>query len=502
MCTQSKNSRTGTRTGVRVETGNPPFALTESAGGAGSEQERTRAELHRDCGSQPVVCPPGGGQLASGPGDCESGQSQLVTSALNASTSGSRSLTGGSDTGPERYTPGTPPVHPGRTYAGADVRQETLEVLWAESSRPRQRNCRRAPVGGVATVDLYRSDRGTYLRNVQTCGHVTCPVCGPRIRETERSRIRQLVAAHLDAGGSVYTFLLTLSHGPLDAPEDLMDALDAGRAAAIGSKGGSRWAKDRRDYGVEGTSWTRETMYGLNGWHPHVHGLLFTDRELSDSELASLQSRVYGRYSDELAKRGRRADPRWNQIEPVHSPDAIADYVTKGDQMASRIAAEMARGDLKQGKGLTPEAILYRFTLTGDVADLDTFRQYEQAMDGRRWRYLSPALAKRYGVTADGAEEGETGDAQDAQDAQDEVGGTLALRVPLVAWRVLTRTQGAISALRWRVHEGHLDAARAMVAAAMLEASRKAPDRPHVGSVFGAGGMPAAHRLPDGARRG
>ena len=333
-------------------------------------------------------------------------------------------------------------------------------------------------------IDVHRSDRGTYFTGLQTCGHVTCPVCGPTMREAARARLSAVVDAHLDAGGAVYLFAFTLGHGPADRLGDLLDALDAGRAAAIGSKGGSRWAKDRRDFGIDGMAWHREELHGLNGWHPHVHGVLFTAGELGDDDLAGLQSRTFGRFRRAIEKRGRRAYQAFNGIQPVRSPEALARYLTKQDRTAGTVAAEMTRGDLKHGEGLTPGAILHRFTLTGDAADLELYREYEQAMTGRRWRYLSPALTKRYAVPLDDdehpADEGadpDAGDAQDRADAQAAVGGTRVMQIAPATWRGIVGTLGAVSALRHLVHVGDLDGALALVDDARRRVERRPPDR-------------------------
>lgn len=365
---------------------------------------------------------------------------------------------------------------------GGDAVPDALEVLWRESSRQRQRKCRRVPSGASnGTVAVHRSERGTYFTGLQTCGHATCPVCGPTIRERERERMIAVVSAHLASGGAVYLFLLSLSHGPFDKLGDLLDALDAGRSAAIGGKGGSRWAKDRRDFEIVGTSWHREDVNGKNGWHPHFHGLLFTDRELTDTEVEQLQSRIYGRHRDTLKALGYKTLASFNSIERVREPEKLPGYLTKGRTVSERVAAEVTRGDRKVSKGVSPWGLLDRYIGTGDMADLDLFRDYESASAGRHWRYLSPALTKRYGTVAKSVEveewDTEAAEAQDRTDAQDAVGGVEVMRIALTTWRVLTGTLGAVTALRRLVHAGDLDAARELVARAESEAQRQAQDR-------------------------
>ena len=354
-----------------------------------------------------------------------------------------------------------------------------LEALWAESSRKRQRACRRYPVQGASGVEVHRGERGTYFGGLQTCGHSTCPICGPAMRQAERQRIQAIVGAHLAAGGQVYTMLLSLSHGPFDALDALLDALAAGRSRAIGGKGGGRWARDRKRFGIAGCSWHLETVKGRNGWHPHLHVLLFTDRVLDAAEVGRMQSRVFGRYRDGLRAEGFTALESCNQVQLLRSPDAIADYLTKGDKLgavAAGIAAEVSRGDLKRGHGLTPSALLYRFTQTGDTADLNAFRDHEHAMRGRRWRSISPALTKRY--APDGAA-GLSAEEQDRLDSQTVQGGEHVATISLPAWGQITRTPGAVSRVRALADRRDLDGLNALIreAEARAVAGRDRPPR-------------------------
>ena len=384
-------------------------------------------------------------------------QSQLVTTANNATA---------------------PPTVELRT----DTRQAALEALWVESNRPRQRNCRRVAAGqSSGFVEVHRSERGTYFTGLQTCGHASCPVCGPKIREAERVRLKAVVDGHLAAGGSVYLFMLSCSHGPLDRLSDLLNAMDAGRSKAIGGKGGSRWARDRKTYGIEGTAWFREETLGRNGWHPHYHGVLFTSSELADEEIHALQGRIYGRFMEGLGSKGRWSHSEFNAIQRVRSADAIPDYLTKQDT-SSTVAAEMTRGDLKTGVGASPGSLIRQFAATGDVDLLTRFLEYEAACEGRRWRYTSPVLVKRYTESETASEEDLDGaEAEDLDAAAEEIGGVLVLRIELVAWAVLTRRHGSIARIRQLVHLGEIEAAREMADDALHEgraAMNKRKDRP------------------------
>lgn len=369
----------------------------------------------------------------------------------------------------------TAPALAGSSGAVSDPKwanSRRLEALWTEATRERQRKCRRVALGSF--VDVRRTEGTAYVAGLYTCGHSTCPSCGSIIREQERARLAELLGAHLAAGGGIYAGLFSVSHGPLDALGATLDAVAEGRARAIGSAGGSRWARDRRRFGVVGTTWHLETVFGQNGPHPHVHTLILTGAPLDADALGALNTRLFERYREGAQVHGRHALQAFNRLEPVGCAPAVAAYVSKGEAAAS-MAAEAARGDLKIGKGATPLALLDRYIETGDTVPLNLWRDWEQAMVGRRWRQWTPGLADRYGIGAPA--EGASGEQQDAEDAAVDRGGVVTLRLALRVWRALTRRTGAVAALRAAVWEQDRERATALLLRAVADAER-APRRP------------------------
>lgn len=341
-----------------------------------------------------------------------------------------------------------------------------LEAMWSESDRPRSRLCRRVVSGQGFGVDVDRSlETGTaFARGLQSCGHVTCPRCGPIIRRAERDRLEHAVQGHLDAGGTLLTGVFTLSHGPFDHLSDLVAGLEAGRRKAFAGT----WYRDRERFGVVGSTWHLETMWGspqegLNGWHPHYHTLLFVDRELTDGELDELNARLYGRYSAGLKSVGYRSLATFNHLQRVNTASKAAHYVAKD------MAEEMVMGETKTGTGVSPLALLHRFTETGDMEDLDRFNQHEMAMASngngkgrpRRWRQWSKGLADRYGV--EDATEAADQAAADAEDADGDSGSEHVLHVETPVWNEMTAQLGAVETLYSLVEECRDNDARAYV---------------------------------------
>ena len=354
-----------------------------------------------------------------------------------------------------------------------------LEALREDSAVSRVGNCRWAAQGegskrGEVEPRYRRVKRdgrvSSYVSGLQTCGRITCPVCGHRIRMAEREAVQRLAAGHLAAGGVLYTSIMSLSHGPNDDPGRVLDALYAGRQRSIGSAAGGAWAKDRKRYGVAGVTWHLDPPpVGKNGLHWHLHLLWFADRELSADELVALQGRVHGRYLKGLSKHGKRAYAAFNGIEPVRCASEAAAYVVK---TSAAISAEVAQGEGKQSAGRLPLDLLAEYRETGDMEPLAVFNAYERAMDGRTWRYKPAALTKRYGGddTPAGADDPDAPEAvaaaglADAADASDEVGGAVVLSPGGQGWRVIRSTAGAHRLVKRLLDEERDDEARAYVA--------------------------------------
>lgn len=187
---------------------------------------------------------------------------------------------------------------------------------------------------------------------------------------------------------------LTLRHNSKQSLTEVWDAI-AGCWQAVTNtaawRGGARTAGDKSRYGI--AHWYRaiEVTHGKNGWHVHLHTVLFHDRVLSVDEKDSLADRVFDRWAAKAVRLGMRAPSRDRGIDVVHvaasSDDAksIGGYTCKG--MLSGLAAETTTGQVtKEAKGdnRTP------FQILGDLGKQYTKRdhalwlEWEKGSKGRR----------------------------------------------------------------------------------------------------------------------
>jgi hypothetical protein len=202
--------------------------------------------------------------------------------------------------------------------------------------------------------------------------------------------VRRIATAHRATGGALYLVTLTLPHDQGDRLEPLRRAVaDSFRYV----RSGDAWLKKKKAIDYVGEVRALEVTVGAHGWHPHLHVLLFTARELTDAELADLRAYYLERWSRRVVKFGYRAPSAEYGVTVVES--RRDDYLTK-----MGLADELAKGATKvgRGEGRTPFQVLADFADTGDVADLDRWREWTEGMHGARQLTWSVGLRERYTV--------------------------------------------------------------------------------------------------------
>lgn len=357
-----------------------------------------------------------------------------------------------------------------RREKGRKRRSERFELrrnLWEVTSLRRVRCCGRVRQKGV---DRIRFDRvllpdGEYTSSVsglQTCGSVwCCPVCAAKIRAERAAEIDRACIAHLEAGGGLEMGVLTFPHDFGDALNAMWEVLSVAFSRVIGGRG---WRQDKERFGIVGFIRVSEGTHGKNGWHPHAHYLLFTECPLLQEERLALQKRLFERFKRCVVDRGYRTPfETYNQLQPVRLPSEVADYLCKAglvetDAGTRRAGNELARFDLKEGreKGRTPFQILKSFFETGDLSELELWREWERGSKGKQSISWSKGLKARLEVS----------ERKDEDIAAEEVEGVHVEQVFLsdAEWRLVCRVPGALAKARDVMEDHGSEALRAFIA--------------------------------------
>jgi hypothetical protein len=319
------------------------------------------------------------------------------------------------------------------------------ELLWSTSTLKRVRKCGRAIADADSDVGIVRNGDVAHFTNVQTCGSVhSCPVCSPRIRTERAQEIEKAAVAHMANGGGLLFLTLTVRHHKGQRLGQLVDIIAAGFSHVLS---GRQWIEDRTVFGIEGTIRAFEVTHGGNGWHPHLHVLVFTSRPLDVGDVQALEVAIGRRWDGHCARSG---------LGSINEHGCVIRRVTKGNgelfryltkveapERASRargsIGLELTRHDLKAArrKGRNPWAILANVAATGDVEDLKLWQEYEQATFRRQALTWSKGLKARYAI----------GERTDEEIAAEEIGGDVIATMPHWVWRKVTATRGLAARL-------------------------------------------------------
>ncbi len=229
-------------------------------------------------------------------------------------------------------------------------------------------------------------------------------------------------------------------------------------------------------FGIIGAVRSIEVTYGhANGFHPHVHALVVTERPLGVELVAEFERRLFARWSAALGA----VDESWVpdrahgiKVLPVTVGHGIGQYLagaTDGKE-SLLVGLEMTRHDLKEGRHgdrFTPYQIL---DAAGDG----------EAWAVRAWQSYVRATLGRQCMTWSGDLRAEVGLGHEATDEElvaEDQGGAEVLSIPVPTWREVVRRPGLDAQILRAVELGGEAAAVVLLREGLGRAPACAPDR-------------------------
>ena len=339
---------------------------------------------------------------------------------------------------------------PPATDAGQErraTRYAARHVLWKLSRVPRRRECGRLPCSadGVAlkvTVDA-QGGRHAGWAGVSTCGSVwSCPVCSAKIANVRQVELLAAITEWTRRGGRIGFGTVTMRHYREHAIKALWDGLSAARQAMVT---GRAWQAEQIEHGrVMQRTIKRgkragqvvndfrvpivgvvEATHGVNGWHLHVHMVLFLGPDETAASFDLLGAQMFARWRDSLGRSGLPL-PIFNvsgrgkdfQLVEGDAAAALADYFTKGiyegaapgfalDGAAAAkaqlrgVSLEATRADMKDGSrgNRTPFGVLRGLVLVATTGDLGGRTPEDVAADEELWHDWERGSADRRQMT-------------------------------------------------------------------------------------------------------
>jgi len=277
-------------------------------------------------------------------------------------------------------------------------------------------------------VSIYRHAAGEKARfgGLTTCGSGwTCAVCAANLGTKRRQELSAAMAAWIGteqdraAGRQNHVHLVTLTfpHYREDQLADTMERFDKARQGWKNSRSYKRILGKGGAAGCIGAVTSAEITWGENGWHPHLHMLVFTRRSLTAAECEELttgfrpgeRERAVGGWIGQLVKAGLSGNLQDMKAHALDIRDGqkAAEYVAKfGHDEAWGLSAELTKSHAKEARmgGLSPFGLL-RAYYEGDAQAGARFVEFAGVFLGRRLVTWAPGLEKALGIDRDDCDE-------------------------------------------------------------------------------------------------
>lgn len=270
--------------------------------------------------------------------------------------------------------------------------------LWEHSLLQRVRLCGNRPHSS-ALVALRISPQGRAgYSGLQSCGSVWAdPVCNAKIMARRAIEIGAAVESHQMQGGRVGFITFTLRHKRGQRLHDLWEVLSKawGRVTS-----GRSWARDQA-LGVEGWLRVVEVTHGRNGWHVHIHALLFLAEGVGSEQLAKIHRSMVSRWIASVVRLGFDAPLAAGQDARLlvgGADAALGAYLTKAVHGGHAVGLEFTH---TQSKG-TRSALSTRpvWSILDDAMDgvdaaVSLWNEWERISKGKRQLTWSKGLRDR-----------------------------------------------------------------------------------------------------------
>lgn len=178
---------------------------------------------------------------------------------------------------------------------------------------------------------------GAKLKGTHLCkSKWACPICSARIAFYEALKAANAAKYGVDVLGMAVLFLtMTFPHYYCDSLSEERKLLSYLKKAL---KGHRKWKALLKKYGYNGAiSAVDITISDFNGWHAHVHEVLFVDGSIGDDAIKEIQDTLYEIWDRALEKYGwyennkhkRLSTTNGVLVERAKDTEEVVDYVCK-----------------------------------------------------------------------------------------------------------------------------------------------------------------------------
>lgn len=325
-------------------------------------------------------------------------------------------------------------------------------TMWKITDYDRLKGCHRWLSAGTGAASLRWIEPGQATwGNLQTSSSVwASPLSASAISKTRAEEVSGALKTWFDQDKrhSVEFLTLTLAHDKGQSLREVWDTLAYAWRGITGTaswRGGARYEGDKKRFSIAHWLKSVEATHGKNGWHVHIHCLLFLDRTLSDDERETMENRFYERWRAGAERKGFKAPSRKHgvKIEKALREKSVNDlgsYMAKGalfsvaESLSWEITAGQTAKEARSKDNRSPFQILDSIRKSGDFSrknsDVKIWAEWEESSLGRRQMAWSKGAKEALGVL----------DLDDSE-AEELAGATSGHEVAQVPFEEWNRTQ-------------------------------------------------------------
>lgn len=252
--------------------------------------------------------------------------------------------------------------------------------------------------GGLCDIEVRKivKTNQAYFSGLIVCGRVwECPVCAAKIAERRRQELKDALQVAKENNFGIHFVTLTFPHGVGDKLYDIRKRMSHAYARLSSGRMSVKFQLKQLDEISEIKGFIRavEVTHGnKNGFHPHVHMIVFTNKETTSEMLNSVYTSAWQR-ACRLAGLPIPSDERGCTVQ---DGSYASKYISKWG-----IEDEMTKANAKKSrdKGVSPFGLLRCF-LKGDDPEYPPerasklFQIYAREFKGQRQLYWSNGLRK------------------------------------------------------------------------------------------------------------
>ena len=287
------------------------------------------------------------------------------------------------------------------------LKERAGQILYTPHSKKqdfRVCNCGKLRIDKELPVDVrYDADKNrASFGNLQYCGSVwTCPDCSKKVSLAKKELVAQAVTSANAKGLHVAMLTLTIPHYLGDDLKELLAKMKKAKNYLFTNRNSREWFADQ--FPIVGEITATEVKYSdRNGFHPHLHILLFLDREYKKEDIQRIEGEIYDFWAEKCVKRGLGKPSRKHGVDlkmEKTGEQTFASYIAKWG-----LASELTQSHMKIGKrnmqSLTMWEVLELSQMEASTSDKYSyiFRTYAKAFKGARQIRASNGLLELLGL--------------------------------------------------------------------------------------------------------